>query len=606
MKGYKGVILRINLSNLKTIKEDLPAFLVRNYVGGKGFGTWLNYHENPPHIDPLSHESKIIIVTGPGAGTSIPTTVKSGLFTKSPLNNVGVDSYLGGSFGYFMKKAGYDVFIIEGKASKYVYIKIIDDQVSIEDASFLWGRDIYETEKALKGLLGSKAKVLSIGPAGEKLIKYACIGHDLNRHFGRMGSGAVMGSKYLKAIAIIGNGSVEVYDPEGMKSYVRGLNKRIREHPGTGKVYPLAGTVNFVSKANALGVFPSHYWHRGEATYKDKIDFDYISRNTLVRQTRCFGCIIGCAHINRVKDGPYKGVEIDGPEYETIYVFGGLCDVKDIRDIIKLNDVCDRAGIDTMHTGNLLGLLMDGTEQNRLPGKYSINFSDTEKMLQFITNIVERKEGWRVMGEGVKAVADHFGLQDLAIHVKGLEPAGFDPRGLQAMAVTYGVGNRGATHLSSNAYARDISGQTRDFEIAGDDKSVDRFSLERKAELVFNMINFSAIADCFIFCRFLNRDLLTWNDYSEILYLLTGMRKDKEDFEEIANNIVTLGKWYNIKVGLTMKDDILPERFFTESVGSGCSICKPVSKIEYKKEIRKYYALRNWNEEGVPNFHPNL
>jgi len=604
MTGYIGTMLRVDLTFRRVKREELPEALVKNYIGGKGIGTYLHYHENKNIKDALSPENSIIIVSGPGAGTSLPTTTRIGLFAKSPLNDVMIDSYLGGSFGHFMRKAGYDIIIIEGKSRAPVYLKIADDQVSIEDCASLWGKETYETENLLKERTGNKTRVLSIGPAGENLVRYACIGHDLHRHFGRMGSGALMGSKKLKAIVTIGTGNVGVYDTDGLRSYVKALYKRIKENPATGKVYPLAGTVNFVSKANNLGVFPSHYWHRGEAKARNKIDFEYMSEHTIVKQNRCYACPIGCAHINRIKEGPYAGIEIDGPEFETIYAFGGLCDVGCSEEIIKLNDVCDRLGIDTMHTGNLLGLLMDATEQGRLPDKYHIGFGDTEKMLKFIYRIARREEGWAIFGEGLKATAEYFGLVDLAIHVKGLEPAGYDPRGVQSMAITYGVGNRGATHLSSNSYARDISGIARDHEISGEDKSINRFSLHKKAELVYNMINFNTIADCFIFCRFLNRDLLNWADYSEILYLLTGIEKTKDEFERIANSIVTLGRMYNLENGLKMEDDLLPRRFFCEPIISGGSDGKIILKKDYMLEIKRYYNFRNWNEEGIPNFRP--
>jgi aldehyde:ferredoxin oxidoreductase len=574
--------------------------MARDFIGGKGFGTRLNCRLNPPGTDPVSPRNSMILVTGPGAGTAVPTTTRSGLFARAPLNGLALESYLGGSFGHFMKKAGYDVIIVDGASDRPVYLKILDEEVSIEDASSFWQRDIYETEEILKERLGEKARILSIGPAGENMVRYACIGHDRNRHFGRLGSGAVMGSKRLKAIALVGSGEVEVHDEGALRGYVRDLNRRIREHPGTGGVYPTAGTVSFVAAANHLGVFPSHYWHRGEAREADRIDFDCLRDHTLVKQTRCHACTIGCAHINRVHDGPYEGVEIDGPEYETIYVFGGLCDVGDIREIIKLNDECDRLGLDTMHTGNLLGLLMDATEQGRLPERYRIAYGDTGHMLSVIRGIARGEEAWSAFGEGVRAAAECYGLEDLAIHVKGLEPAGYDPRGLTAMAVTFGISNRGATHLSSNAYARDISGQAREFEIAGEDKSVDRFSLDRKAELVFNMINFNAIADCFVFCRFLNRDLLTYDDYSEVLYLLTGMEKKRDDFVEIANRIVTLGRWYNLQEGLSVEEDMLPNRFYTEPNESLNSGGRTVDREAFRREIGKYYALRGWDERGVP------
>lgn len=604
LKGYKGSILRINLSTGTVKKERLAAEMTQRWIGGKGFGGYLNYKENRPGADALSPENKLIFASGPGAGTILPTATRIGLFSNSPLNDRIIDSYVGGSIGHFLKKAGYDIVIIEGKADKPSYIKINDDTVTIENAEGLWGKQIYETEDLLKEKLGKSARVLSIGKAGETLVRYACIGNDRHRHFGRMGSGAIMGSKLLKAIAVKGTGDVEVYDPEGLKGYVRDLNRRIKQNPSTGTVYPQAGTPSFVKAGNELGVFPSHYWHRGQARHRERLTFEYMRENTLMKQTRCFGCPIGCAHINRVNDGPFAGIEIDGPEYETIYAFGGLCDVGDIREVIKLNDVCDRLGIDTISTGNVLGLLMDATEQGRIPGEYHIRFGDTEKMLVFIEKIASREGGWWILGEGTEKVSEHFGLQDIAVHVKGLEPAGFDPRGLQSMAVTYGVGNRGASHLTSNAYARDIGGKARDHELAGEDKTLDRFSLERKAELVYNMINFNAIADCMILCRFLNRDLLTWDDYSEMLYLLTGIEKGRDELERTANDIVTIGRLWNINGGLTSGDDLLPERFYNEPIGLENTQGHTVSRENYERQIHSYYGMRNWDEKGVPRQNP--
>jgi aldehyde:ferredoxin oxidoreductase len=604
MKGYTGTILRIDLSTRAIAKEPLEEEFAHRWIGGKGFGGYLNYSENRPDADALSPENKLIFASGPGAGTILPTATRIGLFSKSPLNDCCIDSYVGGSIGHFLKKAGYDIVIIEGKADSPSYIEITDDRVTIKSAQDLWGREIYETEDLLKERLGTHARVLSIGKAGENLVRYACIGNDHHRHFGRMGSGAVMGSKLLKAISVEGTGDVEVHDPEGLKNYVRDLNRRIRENPSTGSVYPKAGTPSFVKAGNELGVFPSHYWHMGRARHGERLTFEYMRENTLVKQVRCFGCPIGCAHINRISDGPFAGIEIDGPEYETIYAFGGLCDVGDIREVIKLNDVCDRLGVDTISTGNVLGLLMDATQQGRIPDEYRIRFGDTERMLECIERIAQREEGWRIMGEGTRRIAEQFSLEDIAVHVKGLEPAGFDPRGLQSMAVTYGVGNRGASHLTSNAYARDIGGKARDHELSGEDKTIDRFSLERKAELVYNMINFNAIADCIVVCRFLNRDLLTWNDYSEMLYLLTGIEKGREELERAANDIVTIGRLWNVNGGLTTRDDLLPGRFYNEPLGHENTKGHTVSKEDFKRQLRSYYRMRNWDEEGVPIENP--
>ena len=193
MKGYQGILLRIDLSSREVRREQLSPSLIEHYIGGKGFGNVLNAHENPPEVDTLSPRNRLIFTVGPAAGTQVPTSVKAGLYAKAPLNNVGLESYLGGSFGHFMKRAGYDVIIIQGKSENPVYVKIINEKVSFEDASSLWGLDIYETEDWLKRTHGEQARVLSIGPAGERMVRYACIGHNHNRHFGRMGAGALMG-----------------------------------------------------------------------------------------------------------------------------------------------------------------------------------------------------------------------------------------------------------------------------------------------------------------------------------------------------------------------------------------------------------------------------
>lgn len=599
----KGRILKINLSEKKVYKEELSEEMRKKLIGGKGFGIYLNIKINSTY-NPLSPENSMIFVLGPGAGTILPTAVRMGLYGIAPLNNVGLESTVGGDIGHFVRKAGYDVIIISGKASKPVYIKIFDDDISIENAEKFWGKDIYQTEEELKSLYGKDAQILTIGPAGEKLVRFACISHKKHRHFGRMGSGALMGSKLVKAIVIKGTGKVAVYDEKGLKNYVRNLNKRVKENPVTGKVYPLAGTVNFVAKANLLGVFPSHYWVKGEARYRDRLDFEYIQKTTLVKQVRCYGCPIGCAHINRIPDGNYCGIELDGPEFETIYAFGGLCDFKDIRDIIYINDICDRLGIDTMHTGNLIGLLMYGTDIEKVPDEFKINFGDTKRCAELIHRIVERRGNYYLLGEGIKTVAQELNLEDWAIHVKGLEPAGYDPRGVQSMAITYGISNRGATHQSSNSYARDISGRARDFELNEQDKSLKRLSLDKKAELVFNMINFNAIADCFILCRFINRDLLTWEDYTEMLYLLTGVEKSREDLQKLANDMITAGRIFNLNRGLSSKDDILPDRFYTEPLQSEGSNGAKIDYTHYITEVKKYYSMRNWDANGVPLYTP--
>lgn len=603
MKGYWGKLLRIYLSNYTYCYEDIPNSIMLNYLGGKGFGRKYMLDEIGHDIQPLDPRNKMFIFTGPAAGTYLPTTTRVSLHTLSPLTGVSIDSYCGGSFGIFIKKAGIDGLVIEGASPKPTLLRISENFVEFKDATHIWGMDCYKTEEIVKQEWNNhQARVLTIGPAGENLVSIASIGHDMHRHFGRGGSGAVMGSKKLKAIAINGSMRVDVEYPKDLKDYCKDLSKRIKNHPGTGHIYPVMGTPAGVDLTNTHGVFPSKYWEDGTVEHVNSINFPAIESNTLVKTTQCLGCPVRCAHINEVKDGPYKGISLDGPEFETIYAFGGLCNIKDIREVIKLNDVCDRAGIDTISAGNLVGFMMYGTEKGSIPERYHIKYGDTEASIQLLEDIAHRRRAGEILADGIKKAGNYWNMEDAVIEVKGMEPAGYEPRGLKAMALAYAVSTRGATHLSSTAYAREMKGMARDFELSfADDLNINRYSIINKALLVYNMMNFNTIADCFIYCRFLNRDLLTWEDYSKSYYFLTGIELTQSNLEDIANRITTISKQFNIKRGLTRADDRLPKRCLTEPLGKGNSTGAIITQVELDTMIDHYYDLRGWDIQGYPS-----
>lgn len=601
MSGYWKKILRVNVSDRSYAWEDLDRNIQVQFLGGKGFGRKFLYDEVSPDFDALGPENKLFFFTGPAAGTILPTTTRTSLHTLSPLTGVAVDSYCGGSLGIYVKKAGIDGLIIEGQSSTPITLFITEKGVEFYCAKHLWGKDSYETELQVKKELNQpQSRVMTIGPAGENLVRFASIGHDLHRHFGRGGGGAVMGAKKIKAIAVYGNQRTPVAFSDDLKQYTKDLARRIKEHPGTGKIYPTMGTPVGVDLGNAMGTFPARYWADGSVNHVDSINFNALQKQTLVKNTSCLGCPIRCSHINRINDGPYAGVSLDGPEFETIYAFGGLCGIDDIRDIIKLNDTCDRLGLDTISAGNLIGLAMHTTEHNKLPLQEQIRYGDTEAALQLLSDIAYRQRLGAILADGIREAGRQLKMTEDIIEVKGMEPAGYEPRGLKGMALTYAVSTRGATHLSSTSYARELKGEARDIELPSVDRAVNRFDTTNRALLVHAMMNFNTIADCFIFCRFLNRDVFGWEDYTNTYEMVTGISCTKDELNQTAERIATISKLYNIKAGLTRQDDRLPQRFLSEPLGKGASSGSLVTPGELSVMIDEYYALRGWDKEGCP------
>ncbi|MEM3060933.1 MAG: aldehyde ferredoxin oxidoreductase family protein, partial [Candidatus Bathyarchaeia archaeon] len=444
--GYMGKILRINLTGKKIKTQRLPSSFVKEYVGGKGFGTRLLYDELDKGVNPLSPENKLIFATGPATGTIVPTSAKVGLFFKSPLTGIYAESYSSGQIAPRIKWAGYDCIIIEGRSKNPVYIFIDEDYVKIEDAEHLWGKDTYYTEDAIRKDFGNdpNLRVASIGKAGENLVKIACIENDYWRCFGRCGGGAVMGSKRLKAIAIRGTKEVSVAHPEKLESLTREIIKKMVESTLSFRLY---GTPAMVDRVNQQGVFPTRNWQEGAFDEFKRINADSILNSVFVRNESCFACPIACGKICKVKEGPYSGVLISGPEYETIFAFGGLCEISDIKAICKMNDLCDRYGLDTMSAGNIVAFAIEAYKRGKLSANFPLEYGKPEAIIGLIELIAKREGIGNLLAEGVKKASEELNLEDLAIHVKGLELPGYDPRGLKALSLAYAIATRGACHL---------------------------------------------------------------------------------------------------------------------------------------------------------------
>jgi aldehyde:ferredoxin oxidoreductase len=582
MKGYFGQILVVDLTNEKSYAETLPYAVYEEYIGGKGLGSYLLLKNNPAGADPLGPENNLIFTLGPINDTRIWGSSRYGVVTKSPLTGLFAESYSGGRVAEPMSRTGYDAFVIRGASKKPVFLDISDKEVMFRDASAIWGTDAYEAETRIKEQIAVKdAGIVVIGPAGENLVKFAAVINDKWRCAGRTGIGAVMGSKKLKGIAFHGTKKREVADLEGVEDFRRFTFNAGKNGPSV-NAFRKFGTPGLVSMVNAVEAFPSRYWSQGTMDGWQAINAETLHSKLSVKPRACNRCFIACGRFTKVLEGRHAGLTIDGPEYETIYAFGGLCLIKDLREIVYLNDLCDRLGIDTITAGNLAAFAIEASQRGRISEK--LEYGDAEAVASILTQISGKKGLGAVLAEGIVSAANEWDLDDIAIHVKGLEPAGYDPRYFKGMALAYATSDRGACHIRTTAFRPELAG------IIPPDR------IEGKAEIVVEYEDRLTLHDTLVVCRFY-RDLYLWDELSKIVLLTTGRNMEKEELTRIASNVRTAARVFNIREGMTGGADTLPRRFFEEPLGSKKVV---VSRDQLERLKQDYYRLRGWNRKGEP------
>jgi len=583
MKGFFNKILRINLKTKTFQEETLLDSVFETYLGGKGLGIYLLMKENPPGVDPLSPKNKLIFCLGPVTDTRIYGSCRHGVFTKSPLTGIFSESYSGGKVAEPMSRTGYDAFIFEEASDDPTWIEISDQNVTFHDARDLWGKDTYFTEdEVLKRAKGKGAGTLVIGPAGENLIRYAVIENDYWRSLGRTGVGAVMGSKKIKAIAFYGEKKREVAYPDILEQFAKETLERGKDSPGA-QAYRRFGTPMLVAMNNAVGGFPSKYWHLGTFEGWEKINADSLLERCRVRPNACLHCFMACGNLSEIKGGRHKGLKIEGPEYETIFAFGGLCMVHEIEEIAYLNDICDRLGMDTISAGSLCAFAMEASEMGRI--KEKIGWGNVDKIARLLHDIAYKKGLGTILAEGIRYTSKAWEMEDIAIHIKGLDPAGYDPRILKGMGLAYATSDRGACHLRSTFYKAELSGMI----------PVDQ--MEGKVKLFLEFEDRFNIHDSLILCRFYRDIYWDWNHLLTIIEVTTGLKLDEPELRKIASIIQSQTRRFNLREGITPKDDTLPRRFFDEPLGKEG---KTIRREDLQRMLQDYYALRGWNSEGVP------
>ena len=577
MKGFHNVVLHIDLTRRSFEEESIDDNVYRRLLGGKGLGTHLLLNNTKAGVDTLSADNVIIFATGPVTDTKVYGSCRFGAFTKSPLTGIYSESYAGGKVAEPLSRTGYDAIIIKGISEKPVYLEISNKKVIFRDASHLWGKDTFETEDAIKAEVGRKdAGIIVIGPAGEKLVKFAVIETEYWRSLARTGPGAVMGSKKVKGIAFYGDIRRQVAKPEA-------INKVWDELKATGKDDPVAkkyygeGTLQMIPGLNKVGAFPTKYWSRGTYDKWQNLTIDALKTNCNVRAKACPKCYLACGNFSQVMEGRHQGLKIVGPEFETTYALGGLCMIDDIREVAYLNDICDRLGIDTITFGNLAAFTIEASHRKSIGTR--LEYGDVDGIAALLHKVARREGIGAILAEGIRYAAKEWGLEDLAIHVKGLEPGGYEPRVLKAMGLAYAVNDRGACHLRATAYKAELSGVIPPEQIEG------------KAEVVIDFEDRHTLFDSLILCRFF-RDLYPWEKIALLINAATGMELDKKGLQKLALDITNQAREFNLREGMTKADDTLPKRFFEEKLeDSG----KVLPKSEFDKMLSDYYKLKGWD-----------
>jgi len=586
MKGYARKILRINLSKEKISEEVLNTAYAEGFIGGRGLGAKMLYDELSAGIDPLSPSNKLCIFSGPLAGTAAPTSSGCAIITKSPLTGIYNSTIFRGHFPSELKSTGYDGIIVEGRAKQMVYVWVDDEKVEIKECNHLRGMSTSDTQRAIKEEIGEeKAKVMCIGPAGERLVKFACIISN-RRAAGRGGAGAVMGSKNLKAIALRGTKKTEVADEDSLKEVAKEMIKRMREKC---KGYTQYGSSQLVSVINELGIFPTRNYQESAFEGAHNVSAETLNETLVVGRKTCPTCPIGCIRISQIRNGKYAGSTSEGPEYETIWAFGPQCGNSCLESIVYAEMLCDDLGLDTITTGVVIGFAMELYERGiikRHEADIELKFGNHEAMVDMIPKIAFRRGFGDVLAEGVRKAAEKIGkgTARYAMHVKGLELPAYDPRGLKGMGLNYATACRGGCHNKGWTIAQEVFG------------GKDRFTTDGKAELVKSEQDKTAVYDSAITCLFAGA-VIGIQECSRLLTAVTGHDFSVPKLLTAGERIINMERLFNLREGITRKDDTLPERLLKEPIPKGPSAG---SVVELNPMLEEYYRIRGWNSEGAP------
>ncbi|MDA8133349.1 MAG: aldehyde ferredoxin oxidoreductase family protein [Desulfobacteraceae bacterium] len=601
--GYTGKILRINLTDHSVKEEALPFQTAKDFIGGAGFGIKYLFDEVPAKSDALGPDNKLIFAPGPLSGTNVPCASRMAVTAKSPLTGAVGMGLSGGHFPVELKFAGYDALIVEGRSKEPVYVWIKNGEVKFRSAKTLWGMKTTDTQQIIKNELNDQnVRIACIGPAGENQIKIASIINEW-RAVGRKGLGAVMGSKNLKAIAVRGGEKVKVNDKDKLKEARKVFTKAMKDSPVLYPAFANLGTPMVVDHLCHMGIFPTKNF-LGTGAY-DPIE----QIGTAVQATRnagkehCYGCPVGCSQVKLAKTGEYAGIMTEGPEFETMYSFGGVTGVENIDAIIAADRLADEMGFDTISSGVSIAFAMELYEKGILTkedtGGLELNFGNDAAMMAVLRQMSYREGLGGLLADGAKIAAEKIGKgsEKFAMHVKGLELPAYDVRGAKSHGLNFATSFTGADHCRGYAFQ----------EIFGIPvpKEVDRFTAEGKGELTkWNQDIRTATTDAPTMCGFL-LDMavvgIATRNTADLMEAVTGISYTPDEILSVGERINNLARAFNVREGFTRADDTLPERLMTEPISGGVSKGHFISREELKRMLDEYYIARGWDvKTGSP------
>lgn len=596
MFGLMGRILRVNLTEGKISEEEIPEETARKFLGGRGIASKYLFDELEPGIDPLGPGNKLIFMSGLLSGTASPSAGRYSVVAKSPLTNIWAQSNSGGRWGVDLKHTGFDGIIFEGTSEKPVYLVIDDGKAELGDASNLWGKSVSETTKLVRETLGEKFNIACIGIAGENLVKYAAIINDLHRAAGRCGLGAVMGSKNLKAVAVRGAKQIQMADKKAFQE----VSKRQYELLGEnilGAGLETYGTDLVLDIVNVVGGLPTRNWQTGVCSFADEINGETLSEKVLVQAVGCFACPIKCGRGTEIKEGPYAGHKGEGPEYETVALFGAACDNPDLEGITMANYLCNDYGLDTISCASTIAFSMECFEKGILTKEKTegleINFGDSEMIVELVHKIAKREGVGDLLAEGTRIMAQRLGQdsEKFAMQVKGLELPAYDSRAAKITGLAFATANRGGDHITG--YVQGPTFLASPFLVVEESEIEDPLKENPKeTKVVKDLEDALTVFDSIGSCKFMGM-ASDAHEISEIIAAVTGREFGVEEFAKVGERIYNLERAFNVREGLTRSDDTLPRRLLEDPLPEGPAEGH-VNNLEFL--LDPYYEFRGWDK----------
>jgi aldehyde:ferredoxin oxidoreductase len=585
-------ILKINLTTNETEEFIIPKEWEKDFLGGASLAARILYEHLTPELNPLSSEAPLLFIAGPMTGTSGPTTGRFVICGKGPATGLWAESNIGGFWGPELRKAGYDGLWVTGKASAPIYLWLDGNRLEVRDAAHLWGQNTYATQDTVRDEVDVKsARVCVIGPAGENLALFASIMCDHGRMAGRTGLGAVMGSKNLKAIAVHGENEIPVFDLSKYKSLRSESNRKLRDD-NEAKVIREVGTAGAANYAEYLGAMPVKYYSSGSFPAVDEVSGAKMTDSILVGRSACQGCVIACGRVVKL---PNDVLKRKGPEHETMVGFGANLLNANMESIVDLGELCDRYGMDTISMSNTIGLAFHLYEKGIITsvdtGGIELNWGNVDAIEELVRLTGSNQGIGKLLSQGSKRFGAHFGAEEEAVQVNGLEVAYHDPRGVSGMAISYATSPRGACHNQSDYFFVDW-GHSRD------DVGIEFFERHAQAEKAANVArhqDWRTVDNAIVMCIFANVDA---QEKVSLVNAACGLNWSTQDLMKLGERSWNLKRAINNRMGLTRANDKLPKALLTPFPDGGSAGFVP----DIENMLIAYYEARGWDlETGKPS-----